>query len=214
LSEVAGGPVVRWLGDLEVQRVPLFVTDEPSVVVPRPVAYWIPPAWPEVIERLARHGIRFETLAESRTLDVEMYRLVDVELEPRPFEGRVRVKSGAVPERRRERFAPGAVRVPVDQPLGTLAVLLLEPLSPDSFFRWGFFLEVLQRTEYVESYVMEPLARRMLAEDPELAAEFRRRLSEDRAFAGSPDERLEWFYRRTPYFDERFELYPVARQVE
>ena len=41
--------------------------------------------------------------------------------------------------------------------------MLLEPDGPDSFFQWGFFLACLQRTEYVEGYVMEPLAERMLA---------------------------------------------------
>ena len=48
-------------------------------------------------------------------------------------------------ERRRERFAPGSARVPTDQPLGDLAVLLLEPASPDSFFQWGFFPECCSR---------------------------------------------------------------------
>ena len=65
------------------------------------------------------------------------------------------------------------------QPLGDLVMLLLEPASPDSYLQWGFMLEILQRTEYVESYVMEPLARRMLAADPELEAEFQRKLTEE-----------------------------------
>ena len=48
-----------------------------------------------------------------------------------------------------------AVRVPTDQPLGDLAILLLEPAAPDSFFAWGFFNEILQPTEYVEGYVID-----------------------------------------------------------
>jgi len=91
-------------------------------------------------------------------------------------------------------------------------MLLLEPASPDSFFRWGFFLETLQQTEYAEAYVMEPMAERMLAADPSLRAEFERRLKEDPKLAQSPELRLAWFYRRTPFFDERWRLYPVARE--
>jgi hypothetical protein len=58
------------------------------------------------------------------------------------------------------------------------------------------------------------MARAMLAEDPGLAAEFQKKLAEDAAFAASPAERLQWFYRRTPFWDERWRLYPVAREVE
>jgi hypothetical protein len=91
-------------------------------------------------------------------------------------------------------------------------MVLLEPASPDSFFRWGFFLEVLQPTEYVETYIMEPTAERLLASDSALRAEFERRVRDDAAFARSPRDRLQWLYRRTPFFDERWRLYPVGRE--
>src|SRR5205085_8096218 len=106
----------------------------------------------------------------------------------------------------------GSVRVSTDQPLGDLAVVLLEPASPDSFFQWGFFDEILQQTEYMDSYILEPMARRMLADDPQLAAEFTRKLAEDAGFAASPEKRLEWFYAKTPFYDPRWKLYPVARE--
>ena len=92
------------------------------------------------------------------------------------------------------------------------AVLLLEPQAPDSFFQWGFFLSILSRTEYVEGYVMEPTGERMLAEDPALRAEFDARLAEDPDFAADPRARLQWLYQRTPFFDPRWRLYPVARE--
>jgi hypothetical protein len=101
--------------------------------------------------------------------------------------------------------------VPTDQPLGDLAIALLEPHAPDAFFRWGFFLTVLQPTEYAEAYIMVPTAEKMLAEDPALKAAFEKRLAEDAQFAASPRARLRWFYERTPYADERVRLYPVAR---
>jgi hypothetical protein len=92
-------------------------------------------------------------------------------------------------------------------------MLLLEPRSGDSFFQWGFFHAIASRTEYVEGYVLEPLAARMLAADPQLAAELAQKLADEPDFAADPRARLAWFYRRTPYLDERWQLYPVAREA-
>jgi len=192
--------------------VPYFKYNEPQISVIRPGAYWIPPAWPEVIERLSLHGIYMETITRPRDVVVELARLGEVELAQEPFEGRVPVTTVARPEQRTVTFPAGSVRVPTDQPLGDLAVLLLEPDSPDSFFQWGFFLEVLERTEYVEDYVMESLAEQMLEQNPTLKRAFEKRLAEDTDFAADPRARLMWFYERTPYFDDRWRLYPVGRE--
>jgi hypothetical protein len=211
-SSISGGRRVVWTGRPVTQRLTVQHADTAAVAVSRPRAYWIPPVWSDVIDRLVVHGVRVERLSESREVDVEMYRLGDAKLASAPFEGRVPVTASTTTERRRERFAPGSARVSTDQPLGELAILLLEPASPDSFFQWGFFHEVLQPTEYVEAYVMEPMAEAMLAEDPALKQQFEKAVAADPALAGSPKERLQWLYRRTPFFDERSGLYPVARE--
>ena len=104
------------------------------------------------------------------------------------------------------------MRVPTDQPLGDIAVLLLEPQSSESFFAWGMFPEVLSRVEYIEGYAIAPLAEKMLAADPALKAEFEAKLASDAAFAADGDARLQWFYERTPFYDDHFRLYPVARE--
>ncbi len=183
--------------------------------VARPAAYWIPATYPEVIEILENHGIQVERLREGREVEVEMRRFEGAKADGDPFEGHQRVTPGeATTEVRQQWFAAGSARVATDQPLGDLAMLLLEPSHADSLFQWGFFLEVLQRTEYAESYVMEPLAERMLAEDPALAAEFQHKLLTDAKFAADPRARLQWFYRRTPYWDERWALYPVGRELQ
>ena len=211
-SDISGGERISYTGQPVTLTVPYFKYIEPEVSVTRPRAYWIPPAWPEVIERLALHGIYLETIAKPREVVVELVRLSEVKLAEEPFEGHVPVTAVARPERRTVTFPAGSVRVPTDQPLGDLAVLLLEPDSPDSFFRWGFLLDVLQRAEYVEGYVMEPLARRMLERNPTLKRTFEKKLAEDADFAADPRARLLWFYKRTPYFDDRWRVYPVARE--
>ncbi|MCP4663388.1 MAG: M14 family metallopeptidase, partial [bacterium] len=211
-SEISGGQKVVWTGRPVAMKVPLVAFSRVATKVRRPTAYWVPAARTEIIERLALHGIEMERLSEPREIEVEMVRLEDVALGDEVYEGHMQVTATPVAQRRRETFPAGSVRVPTDQPLGDLAVLLLEPSSPDSFFQWGFFLEILQRAEYFEAYVMEPIAERMLAEDEELRSEFARRLEEDSEFAADPRARLEFFYRRTPYFDARWRLYPVGRE--
>ncbi|HET7745680.1 MAG TPA: M14 family metallopeptidase, partial [Vicinamibacteria bacterium] len=211
-SAVSGGPRVVYTGKPVTVTVPLLAF-APSVRASRPAAYWVPSTWPEVIERLAAHGIRMERVDAPREVEVEMSRATEASLAPAPFEGRVPVTATFAVETRKERYPAGSVRVPTDQPLGELAVILLDPASADSFFRWGFFLEVLQPTEYVEAYVMEPMAERMLAADPALEAEFEAWAAAEPELAAKPAERLQWLYRRTPYFDQRYRLYPVGREL-
>lgn len=91
---------------------------------------------------------------------------------------------------------------------------LLEPAGSDSLVAWGFFNAVFEQKEYAEAYVMEPLARRMLSEDAGLRREFEERLARDEAFARNPPQRLDLFYRRSPYADARQNVYPVARVGE
>lgn len=212
-SPISGGKRVEWTGKPVETTVPSHRLDAAKATARRPTAYWVPAAATDVIERLSLHGIRMERLSEAREVEVEMDRFSEVTFEPEPFEGRIRVSAKTTRQKRRERFAPGSVRVPTDQPLGTLAMLLLEPASPDSFFQTGFFHWVLQRTEYAEGYIMEPMAERMLGEDAALRAEFERALRDDAKLAASRGERLDWFYRRTPYFDDRWRLNPVGREV-
>ncbi len=211
-SAISGGLRMEFTGKPLTQSIPYQRLNHVATSVARPKAYWIPAAWPEVIERLQLHGIQFERIAEPRAVSVTMYRLEEAKFDPEPFEGRLLVKAKPVAEQRKELYATGSVRVPMDQPLGDLAAVLCEPASPDSFFQWGFFDEVLQQTEDVEEYVMDPMAERMLAADPKLAAEFREKLAKDEAFRGSAKARLRWFYAKTPFIDERWKLFPIGRE--
>jgi len=210
-SDISGGMWTEWLGQPVTLQVPQVIESMPEITVSRPRAYWIPAACPDVIDRLERHGISLERQSEGKEMAVTMYRIQDPKLAKTAFEGHIGVSGKPVPEKRKQWFPPGSVRVPMDQSLGDLAALLLEPGSEDSFYQWGFFLSTLQNTEYVEDYVMEPLAKQMMEQNPELTAAFKQAL-QDTAFAHNPRARLEWFYRRSGYADDRWNLYPVARE--
>jgi len=212
LSPVSGDVRVEWLGKAVSGKAPFQKATEVATSVAPARAYWVPAAWREVIAKLDLHGIRYEKLSAPREVEVTMVRLLDPKITSAQFEGHARVTATEKPERRRERFPAGSVRVSTDQPLGTLATLLLEPSSPDSLFQWGFFDSILSPTEYVEGYIMEPMAEAMMKEDPRLAEEFQKKLQSDEQFRGDARARLQWFYERTPWYDERARLYPIGKE--
>lgn len=213
-SPASGRPEIRWLGvaDPEPWSLP-FYGSRPTLTLKRPLAYWVPGYRADLIERLGLQGIQMETLDAPRTVAVEMLRLNDPRIAARTNEAHVQIAVTDVTAEPHDWTWPvGSVRVPTDQPLGDVAVLLLEPQSSESFFAWGMVPEVLNRVEYIEGYAIAPLAERMLAADPALKADFEARLAADPTFAADGDARLAWFYERTPFYDSRYRLYPVGRE--
>jgi len=211
-STISGTTRIEYTGKPITRPLAVYRQNEVSLSVPRAKAYWIPSAWNDIVDRLKVHGIAVDRISDARDVDVDMYRLEDPKFDAQPFEGHVRVVSKVRIERRTERFPAGSFRVSTEQPLGDLAAVLLEPMSSDSFLQWGFFHSIFQRTEYAEAYVTEPMAEEMLASDPALKSEFERRLASDEAFRASAEQRLDFFYSRTPFADQRWRLYPIARE--
>ncbi len=107
--------------------------------VTRPAAYLIPATCSEVIATLQRHGLDLQELREDIELDLEVYKIDGLEKSPRRSEGHNRAEL-TVSSRRESRMVPaGTIMVRTTQPLGTLAVYLLEPRSEDSLAAWNFF---------------------------------------------------------------------------
>ncbi|WP_394841443.1 M14 family metallopeptidase [Pendulispora brunnea] len=198
----------------QIWRVPLRTGVVVKRTAPAPKGgYIVPAAYAQDIgARLALHGIASRQLSEPMAAaPVEAFRASKVTFQPAPFEGRTMVAvEGAWHAEKRE-IPSGSLFVPIAQRFARLAMALLEPQAPDSFGAWGFFNAVYERKEYMDAYVAEQVAREMLAADPELAAEFARKLGNEPDFARSPAARLDFFYRRHPSFDERLDLYPVYR---
>ena len=173
----------------------------------------MPAAWTQLVEpKLKLHGIAFRRLDKPLGhAVVQTFRADKVNFAPSSFEShqRLTVDGSWKPEARD--LGPGALFVPIAQPRARLVMALLEPRAPDSLLAWGEFNNAFERKEYMEAYVAEDVARAQMAQDPTLAAEFRRKLETDPAFAGSPRARLEFFARRHASWDERLNLYPVMR---
>lgn len=213
VSDVSGAVRVIF-GTKPVElTVPLYDEARATAQASMPLYYIVPPQWRDVINVLATHGLKLQRLAAPATIEVESYRFSEAKWANAPFEGRVMAtfKTGKVREKRL--FPAGSVLVPLAQPGAHVAMHLLEPEGPDSFVAWGFFNAIFEQKEYGEDYVVEKLAREMLQKDPELRREFEKRLMNDPAFAASSRARLNFFYQRSPYWDQQMNLYPVGRIV-
>jgi murein tripeptide amidase MpaA len=178
-----------------------------------PVAYLVPAGWPQVIAKLKLHGLRVETTTQPLTLAVQRYQIDDPHWASTPFEGHLMLrKFVAKTENATLTFPPGSAVVRMDQRAANVAVNLLEPDAPDSLLRWGTFNAIFEQKESADARVLEKLARDMLAQDISLKAEFEQRLKNDAGFAADPRARLEFFYRRSPWYaKQNIGAYPVVK---
>ena len=190
--------------------IPKFDEAKVTASVAPPLYYIVPSQWHSAIDVIEAHGINFQRISQPLTIEVESYRLTEPKFAPMSFEGHntVSYKISAIRETRT--FPANSIIVPLDQEAANAAIHLLEPASQDSLMYWGFFSAIFEQKEYGESYVVEKLAREMLAKNPELKKEFEEKLK-DEAFAKNARARLNFFYERSPYFDKRIGLYPVGR---
>jgi hypothetical protein len=201
----------------EVWHVPYHGKVAPALTVRAPLGgYVVPAAWAQDIgARLALHGIACAPVpAAIAAVQVEAFRASEAQFARAPFEGRMRATLTGGWHREMQDVSAGALFVPIAQPGARLVMHLLEPQAPDSFCAWGFFNACFEQKEHLEPYVAEQVAEELIAGNPDLQAQFSRRLKEDPAFAASPSERLEFFLRRHPSWDSHYDLYPVFRVDE
>jgi murein tripeptide amidase MpaA len=212
-SDLAGARVPTYTGAPWDTMIPVFREQAATVTVIAPAGYLVPREWTIVPEKLRLHGVRFRRFAKAWADSVELQH-VDAWSVDRLAEGhRPTVVSLVSLRKARRGFRPGDLWVPLDQRAGLVAMHLLEAQAPDGLMRWNAFDTVFEHKESAERYVMEPIARHMMQQDPALADSFRARLRADSAFARDPDERLDFFYRRSPWADPEQDVHPAARAL-
>ena len=116
---------------------------ETTLAVTRPYAYLLTSPSPKVIENLQRHGLTVEELREDLDLEVEAYK-VDRITRGRLFQRHDVIDLEASVRKETRRVKAGTALVKTAQPLGNLAVNLLEPQSSDGLVTWNFFDEQLK----------------------------------------------------------------------
>ena len=193
-----------------VMKLPFFNKSVPETTVLLPEAYIIPAEWTEVINRMKLHGIKMDILSEPAEITVKSYKFKDFEFRKTPNEGRHMVSTGLAETEEKRTFPAGSAIVATNQRTARVIAAILEPEASGSFVEWGFFNAVFEQKEYSETYVMEKMAREMLEKSPELRREFEARKSEP-GFTGNQWAMLNWFYSKTPYWDQQFLKYPVGK---
>ncbi|MBK9529004.1 MAG: M14 family metallopeptidase [Acidobacteria bacterium] len=194
--------------------IPRFDESKVSTSVAPPLYYIIPPEYAGAIDLLTLHGIKFTRLAKPLTTEVESYKLTEPKWATSSFENRITLTAKQTPVKETRSFIAGSALVALDQEAANVAIHLLEPNGPDSLFYWGYFNSIFEQKEGGSGYVLEKLAREMLAKDPKLQEEFDKRLL-DPAFARSPQARLRFFYERSPYYlNQKIGVYPVGRVLK
>ncbi|MBI4565235.1 MAG: M14 family metallopeptidase [Planctomycetes bacterium] len=131
----------------EDYRTRYYADFVPSVKVRRPFAYAFPAEAQALAAKLREHNVRVERLTEEVEIDIEAYAVRRIEKtfsrdagSGERFETVVTVE----PNHTRRRLSRDEFVVRTAQPLGNVAIYLLEPQSDDGLARWNFFDAALQ----------------------------------------------------------------------
>ncbi|MFP5353825.1 MAG: hypothetical protein ACLGIK_01515 [Gemmatimonadota bacterium] len=129
---------MRRTGRYRTERMPVYDRFEPVVSRPIPYGYAVAAADTAALRLLQDHGVEIRRLTADWSGDAGPQWITDsAVVAPRPFQGRREVRlvgrwegSGVV------RLPAGTRIVPVAQPLGVVAMYLLEPESDDGIVNW------------------------------------------------------------------------------
>ena len=133
----SGETMFEMTDERRIQTMPEYGTFEATESVTAPAVYLVPRSLRRVVDLLHDHGIRVDEVA-APTGPLERFRIDSTRTAARPFQGvserevfgTWQIADGGLPN---EEW----VAVSIDQPLGRLAVQLLEPRSDDGFANWA-----------------------------------------------------------------------------
>jgi murein tripeptide amidase MpaA len=212
-SEITGSTVRKYTDNAVNIEVPIFNQASSVAKTNVPPGYLIPSQFADIINVLKAHQIRFNVLKTKRKVRVEKYRFEDVQFAPKPYEGRQLPSFKCFSFTETVEIEAGTLIVFTNQRAIRVIVNLLEPEAPDSFVNWGFFNAFFERKEYAEAYVMEPYAKQMMKDNPQLRSDFYKKLNEDGLLRNNGGERLDFFYKHSPFYDKGENIYPIMRLI-
>lgn len=211
-SDLTGGDwFIYHPGKPETMHLPFFCNIVPDKKIKLPYAYVIGREWIDVVERLLCHQVVLDRVSQTVKVKTEAVRLSKVSFSRQPYEGRIRPSYSVRNIDTSLVIDDEYYIIPVQQSAVRIIVNLLEAESDMSFLKWGFFNAIFEQKEYGESYVLEPLARKMLDADPALKMEYEKIKISDTAFAKDPYAQLNWFYEHSLWRDDKMNLYPVFK---
>jgi len=214
-SKISGGNWIKYTTIPATFKLSYFCKTRPVLTVRLPYAYIIPAEWKAVIDRLQIHGIQMKFLQKGTSIRISTYRFKNPKWQLNPYEGRHPMTNIEYDEITENRWFPaGSAIVEVLQPAARIIPHILEPKGNGSYIYWGFFDAIFEQKEYAEFYVLEQLADKMSKENPALLVELNNKKAVDTSFAKNPNLILNWFYNKSPYIDQRKNIYPVGKIVD
>ncbi|MFC1573248.1 hypothetical protein ACFL6M_06580, partial [Candidatus Eisenbacteria bacterium] len=210
MSEITGRRYPLYSEEDLTYNLPFFDKMLPRATAVMPHGYLMDAAFEHVAETLRRHAINVRRLSEPFECDVDIYRIKSASFQEQPYQGHHPLSDieGAWSTEKRL-FPAGTYWIPLAHPAGLTAMHLLEPESADALLVWNAFDTIFERGIILERWALEENARDLL-EDETIRREYEEALA-DSAFAADPNARLEFFFQKTPYVEERERLYPVFR---
>lgn len=214
-SDVSGLPRLWYDRSEPFERtIPYYNYFKPSLTVEKPLAYLLPQAWENVIERLELNGVEMHRLAQDVEVEVETYIIGEFKTRP-AWEGHYYHSAVQLEKKMVTRkFSQGDFVIFPNQNANRYLLETLEPNAPDSWFAWNFFEPVLMQKEYFSAYVFEDLAAEFLKENPAVRAELEAKKTAEPAFAADATLQLDWVYRHSPWYESTHRVYPVGRLLE
>jgi hypothetical protein len=137
-----------------------YIAFRPTHVETAPKAYFIPPDLNEIVDNLRAHGIIVDTVATVVSEPLEQFEITALTRSPREFQGVRELRAEGAYVTSSRQVGPGWLRVNVDQPLGRLASLLLEPTSSDGLLNWALFGSGIDSEEDSGDSITYPVLRR------------------------------------------------------
>jgi hypothetical protein len=234
-SEVTGAMTNRYLAEKDDIQTVIHDQIDTTLEAQMPLGYLIPAAWKQIADLLAVHGVEMERTAKPLTQEFETYRFSGITWTGGPQEGHIMLGNFEARLVKEKMTIPeGSYWVPMKQARARLILATLEPQAPDSFARWGLMYQVFEgggggrgggrggagrggavpESVMPGEYLSEPIARKTMADNPELAKEFLAKVASDAAFAGDRTARLQWWYQHSKYEPSDNGRYPIVRVWE
>jgi len=220
-SEVTGASVTHYTGEADDIQTVIHDQIDTTLAAQMPLGYLIPAAFSSAAELLRIHGVQMERTGKPLDQVFETYRFTSTKFATNASEGHVMLTVEPRVVKEKIFFPADSYWIPMKQRRARLILSLLEPNAPDSIAAWGLLNSVFEggggrggRGGGVGEYLSEPIARRMMADQPELRKQFEQKLASDPQFAGDPRARLQWWFEQSKYQPEDAGRYPIARVWE
>jgi len=193
------------------RTIPYYNQYKSIFSVEKPKYYVIPRAYANIAKMLEANNVRLDIQQQEEIVNAEVYVIQDYKTR-NAYEGHylhydVELEKKQLPKR----IYKGDYIVNMNQICNRFVVEVLEPQAPDSYFAWNFFDSHLQQKEWFSPYIFEDLALEILANNPNLKAEFLEKKKTDTEFNKSQWAQLYFIYRNSEYFEKNFMQYPIYR---